>query len=135
MTLFGETLTPLEVIRLGITIFFILFMIFAGFLMWINGKNVRNLLQQGQADKRAREKAVEDLLVTAQELADKTKDALSLSDQHAETLSHKIDENTELTIQAAKASAEAAHTANAMNEKIADTNKRIETIVTRETKR
>lgn len=122
---YGIEMTWLEIVRLGISFVFVVFMLFAGVAMWLNAANVRRLLRQGQEDKQARELAVQELLVTAATLAEKTSTALENSDKQRDALGEKIDKNTELTIEAARASAKAADVANGMNEKIADTNRRI----------
>lgn len=125
MMIFGISMTWLEVVRLAISLIFIVFMVVAGIILWLNEANVRKLLKQGQADKAARDAAVREMLVTTNELAEKTRAALDANDQHATDLSRKIEENTEITIKAAQASAKAAEVANSVNEKIADTNQRI----------
>lgn len=121
----GLDLTPIEWVRLAISVFFIAFMVFAAFIMRRNSTNMQDLLRQGQEDKRAREQAVTDLMETASMLAEKTQHAVDVQDKQAEEIVKKIDQNTELTIRAAEASATAAEVANAVNKKIADTNERI----------
>lgn len=129
MTALGANLTMLEVLWLVVSLFFVLFMVYAGVVMWVNTASVRGLLEQGSEDKRARERALQDLLVTAAELSKKAQTALTISDRQTEALSQKLDKNTELTIKAAAASAEAASVANSANEKIAKTNQHLSDVL------
>jgi membrane protein implicated in regulation of membrane protease activity len=129
VTALGANLTMLEVLWLVVSLFFVLFMVYAGVVMWVNTASVRGLLEQGSEDKRARERALQDLLVTAAELSKKAQTALTISDRQTEALSQKLDKNTELTIKAAAASAEAASVANSANEKIAKTNQHLSDVL------
>jgi hypothetical protein len=118
-------LSVLEAIRLVISLLFTGFMFFAAIVMWRNSSIMGELLRQGREDQKAREQALFELKVTAAELAVKTEAALRATDKQATALGEKMDRNAALTIKAAEASANAASVANSLNEKIADTNRRL----------
>lgn len=110
-------------------IVFIVFLMYCVRVMAQNARNLRLILEEALADRSAREQVLNDLKATAEDLATKTQRAVDASDQHLEqhiqTLAEKIDKNTEITTQAADASAKAAEVANSMNEKILKTNERV----------
>lgn len=72
-------------------------------IMWRNSMNTAKLLQQGQKDKEAREEALLNLKKTADELAIQTKLAIVDAEEQRESLSRKMDTNTEKTIKAVEA--------------------------------
>ncbi len=80
----------------------------------------RSLRERALAELAARTSVVER---QARDLATQTAERV---DSKLESISTQIDMNTEMTSKAASASAEAAEVANRVNEKIADTNKRVE---------
>lgn len=95
------------------------------YIVWktaANAANVRDLLRLGQEDRKARDMALIDLRETANALAVKTEKALAIQNAKVEK---KLDDNTQLTIAAAAASANAAEVANSVNEKIERTNQRL----------
>ena len=99
------------------TIFLIGFMLFAGVVMFVNAVNLRELLRQGREDKEAREQAVRDLLVVTAQMERRAE----LLMQANVEISQKLDENTELTAQAAQAASEVReHTNGRYKDDVAD---------------
>jgi hypothetical protein len=96
-------------------------------------RGVRALLGQARQDREARELAIEDLRRTADALALRTAEMTKARDdrngERFDSLDRELGHNTEMTVKAAEASAEAAHVANDMNKKIEATNERLERVV------
>lgn len=101
-------------------------MIVMAIIMWRNAANTAKLLKQGQDDKKAREQALLDLRKTADELAHETHKAVEQADKQRESLSLKMDKNTELTMKAVEVASVAAEVAKGVDEKLTDTNKLLE---------
>lgn len=93
-------MTGLEAFRLSMSVLFMLLMVIMAAVMWRNASNTAELLRQGQEDKKAREQALLELRKTADVLALETQKAVGDAHVQRESLSNKIDENTELTIEA-----------------------------------
>lgn len=93
-------MTGLEAFRLSMSVLFMLLMVVMAIVMWRNASNTSDLLRQGQEDKKAREQALLELQKTADALALETQKAVGDANVQRESLSDKIDKNTELTTEA-----------------------------------
>jgi len=98
-------------------------------IVWKNAKNNRNiaqqitsLLAQGREDSEIRTAVAERLEARTKELEERTARALS---DHNEAVLQKLEETRSTAAAAAEESRNAANTANALNEKIYDTNARL----------
>lgn len=116
--------TPAEV-HAGVEVAFVIFLTLCFVLMAINARNLYIILRRSEADREAREKAVHELRLEAAALADKTRRTVESHEQHLMDIHTKIDENTEITKDAARVSGEALSAANSMNEKIQATQERL----------